>query len=222
MKKIFSFKKKKETPPPVSVEEAAERINRRGDKVEEKIKALDAELLGYKEQIKKTKPGPTQDALKARALRVLKQKKMYEGQRDMLYNQSFKLERVSFAAEGIKDAQQTMVAMKAGNKELEGTLKVLNIDDVDKLQDEISNIVDASDEMQDSLVQGHDNLDEDDLLGELDEIEADVKTEKRAAVTARIQPDKEIAQGDQNLPPAPLGHTTGPQPMPQAADESGA
>lgn len=32
----------------------------------------------------------------------------YEGQRDMLYNQTFNLDQVSFAAEGIKDAQQTV------------------------------------------------------------------------------------------------------------------
>ena len=32
----------------------------------------------------------------------------YEGQRDMLYNQTFNLDQVAFAAEGLKDAQQTV------------------------------------------------------------------------------------------------------------------
>ena len=32
----------------------------------------------------------------------------YEGQRDMLYNQTFNLEQVQFAAGGIKDAQQNV------------------------------------------------------------------------------------------------------------------
>jgi len=36
----------------------------------------------------------------------------YEGQRDMLYNQTFNLDQVQFASEGIKDAQQT-VCIKA-------------------------------------------------------------------------------------------------------------
>lgn len=45
--------------------------------MEEKIKKLDAELTRYKEQIKKTRPGPAQEAVKARAMRVLKQKRMY-------------------------------------------------------------------------------------------------------------------------------------------------
>lgn len=52
-------------------------INKRGDTVDEKIKKLDAELVKYKEQIKRTRPGPAQEAVKARAMRLLKQKKMY-------------------------------------------------------------------------------------------------------------------------------------------------
>ena len=52
-------------------------INKRGESVDEKIKRLDAELARYKEQIKKTRPGPAQEAVKSRAMRVLKQKRMY-------------------------------------------------------------------------------------------------------------------------------------------------
>lgn len=51
-------------------------INKRGESVDEKIKKLDAELTRYKEQLKKTRPGPAQEAIKARAMRILKQKKM--------------------------------------------------------------------------------------------------------------------------------------------------
>jgi charged multivesicular body protein 5 len=106
MKKIFGAKKNKDPPP--SIQDATDRITKRGDTVDEKIKKLDAELARYKEQIKKTRPGPAQEAVKARAMRVLKQRRMYEGQRDMLYNQTYNLDQVSFAAEGLKDAQQTV------------------------------------------------------------------------------------------------------------------
>lgn len=51
-------------------------INKRGETVDEKIKKLDTELARYKEQIKKTRPGPAQEAIKARAMRVLKQRRM--------------------------------------------------------------------------------------------------------------------------------------------------
>ncbi|KAL0749761.1 hypothetical protein Bca101_031764 [Brassica carinata] len=79
----------------------------RGESVEDKIKKLDVELCKYREHIQKTLSGPVQQALKARAMRLLKQKKMYEGQRDMLYNHTFNLDQVSFAAGGLKDPQQT-------------------------------------------------------------------------------------------------------------------
>lgn len=45
--------------------------------MDEKIKKLDAELARYREQIKNTRPGPAQEAVKARAMRVLKQRKMW-------------------------------------------------------------------------------------------------------------------------------------------------
>ncbi|GMP92992.1 hypothetical protein CsSME_00043005 [Camellia sinensis var. sinensis] len=41
------------------------RINKRSETVDEKIKKLDAELARYEEQIKKTRPGPAQEAVKA-------------------------------------------------------------------------------------------------------------------------------------------------------------
>ncbi|CAN6881687.1 unnamed protein product [Brassica oleracea] len=76
------------------------------------VENYESESLRYlfsREQIQKTRSGPVQQALKARTMRLLKQKKMYEGQRDMLYNQTFNLDQVSFAAEGLKDAQQTVM-----------------------------------------------------------------------------------------------------------------
>ncbi|CAL5322121.1 unnamed protein product [Camellia sinensis] len=110
MKRVFGVKKDKQPSP--SIHDASDRINKRRETVDEKIKKLDAELARYKEQIKKTRPGPAQEAVKARAMRVLKQKRTYEGQRDMLYNQTFNLDQVEFASEGIKDAKQTVCSME--------------------------------------------------------------------------------------------------------------
>ncbi|CAN1258482.1 Vacuolar protein sorting-associated protein 60.2 [Linum perenne] len=172
MQRIFGSKKNKDPPP--SITDATDKnvyvsqISKRGDTVEEKIKRLDAELSRYKEQIKKTRPGPAQEAIKARAMRVLKQKRMYEGQRDMLYNQTFNLDQVAFAAEGIKDAQQTMSALKSANKELKGMMKTVKIQDIDNLQDEMMDLMDVSNEIQETLGRSYnvpDDIDEDELMG---------------------------------------------------------
>lgn len=62
----------------------------------------------------------------------------YEGQRDMLYNQTFNLDQVAFASEGIKDAQQTVcvtiikhLLQMGSNKELKGLMKTVKIQDID-------------------------------------------------------------------------------------------
>ncbi|KAJ3708835.1 hypothetical protein LUZ61_012540 [Rhynchospora tenuis] len=223
MKKIFGAKKKE---PPPSIQDATDRINKRGESVDEKIKRLDVELAKYKEQIKKTRPGPAQEAVKARAMRVLKQKRMYEGQRDMLYNQTFNLDQVSFATEGIKDAQQTMSAMKSANKELKGMMKTVRIEDIDSMQDEMMDLMDVSNEIQESLGRSYnvpDDIDEEDLMGELDALEEDMGTEADA-VPSYLQPDKESdLEPDLNLPTAPIGQANAVpnRQNPQAEDEFG-
>ena len=46
--------------------------------LDEKIRKLDVELAGYKQQLNKTRAGsPAQNVIKQKAMRVLKQKKMY-------------------------------------------------------------------------------------------------------------------------------------------------
>nr|XP_043632379.1 vacuolar protein sorting-associated protein 60.2-like [Erigeron canadensis] len=209
MRRVFGAKKDKEPPP--SLNDASDRINKRGESVDEKIKRLDGELARYKEQIKKTRPGPAQEAVKARAMRVLKQKRMYEGQRDMLYNQTFNLDQVAFASEGIKDAQQTMSALKSANKELKGMMKTVKIQDIDNLQDEMLDMMDISNEIQESLGRSYsvpDDIDEDDLMGELDALEADMGQETEGeGVPSYLQPDNEPDLNEElNLPPAPSGH----------------
>eukprot|EP01018_Ginkgo_biloba_P039128 Gb_25924 [translate_table: standard] len=61
-----------------------------------------------------------------------------------------------------------MAAMEVANKELSGTLKTLKIDDIDKMQDEMLDLVGYSSEIQDSLGQSYsvpDDLDEEELMG---------------------------------------------------------
>ncbi|PIA54349.1 hypothetical protein AQUCO_00900705v1 [Aquilegia coerulea] len=225
MRRVFGVKKEKEPPP--SINDATDRINKRGETVDEKIKRLDAELSKYKEQLKKMRPGPAQEAVKARAMRVLKQKRMYEGQRDMLYNQTFNLDQVAFAAEGIKDAQQTMTALKSANKELKGMMKTVKIQDIDSMQDEMMDLMDVSNEIQESLGRSYsvpDDIDEEELMGELDALEADMGMETESdGVPSYLQADKESDfDAELNLPSAPSGHAVAPnRNNTQAEDELG-
>lgn len=105
--------------------------------VEVKIKALDKELIGYKEQLKKAK-GPTAEHIKKRAMDTLKRKKMYEAQRDQMAGQAFNVEQTAFAIESIKDTQTTVSAMKAASKTLKAEQKKINLSEIEDMQDDLA------------------------------------------------------------------------------------
>lgn len=50
-------------------------VDARADTIDSKVKTLDAELRKYKDQMAKMREGPAKNAVKAKALRVLKQRK---------------------------------------------------------------------------------------------------------------------------------------------------
>ena len=74
--------------------------------LDDKIKRLDAQLLVHRDAIRKARPGPAADAAKRRALAILKQKKLLEGQREQLYAQQFNMEQTAFALDSVKDTVQ--------------------------------------------------------------------------------------------------------------------
>jgi charged multivesicular body protein 5 len=94
-----------EAPPPPDVGAYSAKLNDRVPELDAKIAGCDKELLGIKQQMARLKPAQ-QGPLKARALAVLKRKKMYEGQRDSVQTRAFNLEQTTFALDSVKDAQE--------------------------------------------------------------------------------------------------------------------
>lgn len=92
---------------------------------------MDAELRKYKDQMAKMREGPGKNAVKAKAMRVLKQKKQYEAQAENLRNQSFNMEQANYAHQTLKDTQATVVAMKDGMKSMKKEFKNINIDQIE-------------------------------------------------------------------------------------------
>jgi len=79
----------------------------------------------------KMRDGPAKNAVKAKALRVLKQRKMYEAQVDNLRQQAFNMEQANYATQTLKDTQATVVAMKEGVKQMQKEFKNINIDQIE-------------------------------------------------------------------------------------------
>lgn len=68
-----------------------------------------------------------QNMVKQKAMRVLKQKKLYEGQLEGLRNQSFNMEQANFGIQQLKDTKTTVDAMKIGVKEMKKEYKKVDI-----------------------------------------------------------------------------------------------
>lgn len=106
-------------------------MDARADGIEKKVLGLDNELRRFKEQMSKMREGPGKNAVKAKAMRVLKQKKMYEQQLENLRGQSFNMEQANYAHQTLKDTHATVVAMKDGMKQMKKEFKKINIEEID-------------------------------------------------------------------------------------------
>lgn len=76
-------------------------------------------------------------------LQVLKQKRLYEQQRDQLYNQQYTIEQTTFAVQSMQDSVHTVQAMAVAGKELKSVMKSkdLKIENIDKLRDEMEDLM---------------------------------------------------------------------------------
>jgi len=172
-----------------TLDDASASMEKRGSEVDGKMKALDEELLRYKTQLSKMKPGPAKNQVQQRALRVLKQKKMYEKQRDTLYNQSFNVDQTRFALQNVKDTVTTVSAMKAASVDLKKGMKEIKIDDVEDLHDDMTDLLEDADEINEVMGRAYgvpDELNEDDLMDELGALEDELAQEESEELPAYL------------------------------------
>ncbi|TFY56299.1 hypothetical protein EVJ58_g7728 [Rhodofomes roseus] len=148
--------------------------------VEVKIKKLDGELARYKEQMSKLRNGPGKNAIQERALRTLKQKRMYESQLAQLTQQTFNMESAALATENLRNTMATVDAMKQANKEMKKQYGKIDIDKIENIHYEMEDLLEQANEIQESLGRSYavpDEIDEADLQAELDALELDVEEE---------------------------------------------
>lgn len=177
MNRLFGAGKSKQPPP--NLGDCISSIDSRGESIDKKIARLDQELGKYRDQMKKMRPGPGQNAVKQKAMRVLKQKKMYENQREQLANQSFNMEQSNYAIQSLKDTKSTVDAMKVGVKQFKKEYKNVNIDNIEDLQDELEDMTEQANEIQEIMGRsyGMPEIDDDELEAELDALGDDIFAE---------------------------------------------
>ncbi len=129
MNRLFGKGSSKQPAP--NLNDCIANVDSRAESIDKKIARLDQELAKYKQQMSKMREGPAKNAVKQKALRVLKQKKQYEQQADGLRNQVFNMEQTNYATQSLKDTKDTVNAMKQGVKEMKKEFKNVNIDKIE-------------------------------------------------------------------------------------------
>ncbi|CAD7082887.1 unnamed protein product [Hermetia illucens] len=196
MNRLFG-KSKPKTPGP-SINDCIAGVDARANSIEEKIAKLDNELRKYKDQLAKMREGPSKNAVKQKAMRILKQKKAFEQQVESLRNQSFNMEQANYAAQTLKDTQNTVNAMKDGVKQMKNEFKKINIENIEDIHDDIADMLEQADEVQETLgrTYGMPEIDDDELEAELDALGDEIALDDDTSylddvVKAPAAPDKE-------------------------------
>jgi charged multivesicular body protein 5 len=115
--------------------------------------------------------GPGKTALKQKALKVLQRRKMYEGQRDQLEQQSWNMQQAGMMTDNLKNVMTTVDVMKQTNKSLKQQYGKINIDKIERMQDEMADLMDMGNDIQESISRSYD------VPEEVDEAELDAELE---------------------------------------------
>lgn len=196
--------------PGMTLDEASARMDTRVAALDQKIAQCDTQLVGIKQKMKSAR-GSQLASLKQQALRILKQRKMYENQRGMMDAQSFNVQQASFTQQSMQDAALTVDAMRAGAQAMRQTFKTVKVDDVEALQDDMQvsflllssvlfpsadnilpprqDLMDQSSEIQEALGRSYalDGVDEADLEGELAELGEELEADSMPSYLSAMQ-----------------------------------
>ncbi|KAF8076617.1 vacuolar protein sorting-associated protein 60 [Lyophyllum atratum] len=169
MNRIFGSSSSKK--PKASLQDAITATDARVASIEVKVRKLDAELGRYKEQMSKLRNGPGKNAIQQRALRTLKQKRMYEAQIAQLAQQTFNMESAALTTDNLRNTMATVDAMQTANKEMRKQYGKIDIDKIENMHYDMEDLLEQANEIQETLGRSYavpDELDEADLEAELD------------------------------------------------------
>ncbi|KAI5956846.1 VPS60 [Candida jiufengensis] len=181
MNRLFGTKS---TVPKPSLNDAIKGIDDRVGSLDVKLSKINSELSTYQQKISRMRDGPGKSALKQKALKLLRQRKQIEGQKDQLENQSWNMSQASMTTDNLQNTMVTINAMKTANKELKKTYGKINIDELENLQDEMLDIIDKSNELQEALSTSYDvpdEISESELDAELEALGEEIDFENEMA-----------------------------------------
>ncbi|KAI9888589.1 MAG: hypothetical protein M1814_006636 [Vezdaea aestivalis] len=168
MNRLFGAKN---TVPKPTLNNAISNVEERVDSLDVKLAKLNAELSTYQSKLAKMRDGPGKTALKQKAMKVLQRRKLYESQRDQLSQQSWNMEQASLLQTNLQNTMTTVDALKQSNKALKQQYGKIDIDKIERMQDEMADLMEVGNEIQESISRSYDvpeDVDEAELDAELE------------------------------------------------------
>lgn len=206
MNRLFGTKS---TVPKPTLDDAIKSIDERSGSLDVKLSKINAELLTYQQKISRMRDGPGKSALKQKALKLLRQRKQIEAQKDQLENQLWNMTQASMTTDNLKNTVITMDAMKLANKALKAQYGKINIDKMEQLQDEMLDLIDKLNELQESLLMLYEAPDD------ISELELDAELD---ALGEQMDFESEMTESGLGVP-SYLNESEGPQKLPAFIDE---
>ncbi|KAI1110182.1 putative SNF7 family protein [Nemania sp. NC0429] len=174
MNRIFGSAPKGPKP---TLNSAIGNIDTRISTVDVKIASINAELQTYQTKMAKMREGPGKSALKQKALKVLQRRRQYEAQRDQLQSQVWNMEQAQTLQDNLAGVMTTVDAMKTTQRELRRQYGKVDLDRIERMQDEMADLLDVGNEIQETLSRGYevpDDVDEAELDAELEMLGAEM------------------------------------------------
>jgi charged multivesicular body protein 5 len=150
------------------------------DALDVKLAKLNAELSTYQTRMSKMRDGPGKTALKQKALKILQRRKQYETQRDQLQQQSWNMEQASMMTDNLKNVMTTVDAMKQTKKTLKQQYGKIDVDKIERMQDEMQDLMEAGNDIQEAMGRSYDvpeDVDEAELDAELEALGEEAELE---------------------------------------------
>ncbi|KAL4821763.1 Snf7-domain-containing protein [Aspergillus spinulosporus] len=173
MNRLFGTKN---TAPKPTLEGAISNVDNRIASIDVKLASLNTELSSYQSKISKMRDGPGKTALKQKALKVLQRRKQYEAQREQLSQQSWNMEQAGMMQDNLKNVMTTVDAMKTTTKTLKKQYGNIDIDKIERMQDEMADLMEIGNEINESISRAYDvpeDVDEAELDAELEALGED-------------------------------------------------
>ncbi|KAK5118793.1 hypothetical protein LTR62_000002 [Meristemomyces frigidus] len=175
MNRLFGAKNNAPKP---TLNSAISNVDTRIESIDVKLAKLTAELTTHQQRLARMRDGPGKTAIKQKAIKILQQRKMYESQKDQLQQQSWNMEQAGMMQDNLKNTMATVDAMKTTQKELKKQYGKIDIDKIDRMQDEMAELMEVGNDIQESISRSYDvpeDVDEAELDAELEALGEEVE-----------------------------------------------